>query len=141
MLPSSNALDGAPSAQGRRRVLVVEDEFLIRLLVCDELREAGYHVIEAIDGDEALSFLQHPIQLDLILSDVRMPGSIDGLGLLTYVKANLPALPVILMSGHLERGLAMSSGAAEFLAKPFSLNVVTDAVRLELEKSHDIAPL
>ena len=121
------------AAVAPRRVLVVEDEFLIRMIVCEELRECGYQVIEAANADEAVVILQAS-PLDLIISDVKMPGSIDGLGLLAVVKDSLPELPVILISGHLEPAQAIKFGAARFLRKPFSMDEIADAVKSELEK-------
>ena len=116
------------------RLLVVEDEVLIRFLVCDVLREAGYDVIEAADGDEALDVLKAGIRVDLMLSDVRMPGSTDGMALLAFVRQNLAELPVIITSGHLAPEIALAEGAAQFLAKPFKLVDALAAVELALVK-------
>lgn len=115
-------------------VLVVEDELLIRMMVSEELRDCGYQVIEAADADEALVILE-ACPPDLVISDVKMPGSLDGLGLLAAAKRSLPTLPVILVSAHLEAAEAMEEGAALFIPKPFSLGVIVDAVRDELAKS------
>jgi DNA-binding NtrC family response regulator len=114
-------------------VLVVEDELLIRLIVSDELREAGYDVIEAFNADEALTILRSPAPVDLIISDVRMPGSVDGLGLLVFVREAFPEIPVILTSGHLEAAHALASGAIQFLPKPFGLEVILGAVQNALK--------
>jgi len=63
-------------------VLLVEDEVLVRMMLADQLREAGCTVVEASDADEALLLLrQNLVRIDLVISDVRMPGSMDGLGL------------------------------------------------------------
>jgi CheY-like chemotaxis protein len=122
----------APSNQ-RIRLLVVEDEILIRMFVCDVLRDAGYDVIEAVCGDEAVNILKSGLTIDLVLSDVRMPGATDGLALLSFVRNNLDGLPVILTSGHLSPEIAFADGAAQFLAKPFK---IADALRvIELEAS------
>ena len=83
------------------RVLVVEDEFLIRTMVSDALRDAGLAVIEAIDADEAMRVLQSGVAIDLMFTDVRMPGSMDGLTLLKNCTQLFPDLPVIMTSGHL----------------------------------------
>lgn len=107
-------------------VLVVEDEWLIRLAVSEGLRETGWRVVEAADGVEAIDYIQSGAPLDLILSDVRMPGSVDGLALLTFAKRTLPDVPVILSSGHLEPAQAIAAGATDFLGKPYRI--------MELEK-------
>ena len=113
-------------------ILVVEDELLIRVVLSDELREAGHDVIEACDADEALTLLKARVHVDLVISDVRMPGSVDGMGLLAEIKSILPQLPVILTSGHLEAALALANGAVAFFPKPYALDAVLGATRRTL---------
>ena len=132
MVPSSDAPIGAQSAASRLRILFVEDELLIRLVVSDELREVGYEVVECFNADEAIILLQAGVRFDLIVSDVRMPGGVDGMGLLAFTKELYPDVPVILASGHLEPTLALRHGATRFLSKPYGIDVVVDAVRAEL---------
>jgi DNA-binding NtrC family response regulator len=135
MVPVSDTTQGAPYAAARDCILVVEDEFLIRMIVSDELRDADYDVIEACNADEALVILKSPVPVCLIISDVRMPGSMDGLGLLAEVRAVSPTLPVIITSGHLEPRLAIADGATRFLGKPYALDAIIGAVREELAKA------
>ena len=123
-----------PDAAFRKCILVVEDEVLIRSMLSDELRDLGLHVVEACDADEAVEFLNTRQPLDLIISDICMPGSMDGLGLLKVVKSTLPDLPVIIVSGHLDPGFAMMHGAAQFIEKPFMFDAVIQAVISELGK-------
>jgi DNA-binding NtrC family response regulator len=111
---------------------VVEDELLIRTMVSDELRDAGYDVVEAFNADEALLLLKSPLRVDLIISDVRMPGSLDGMGLLAAVRETQPKLPVIITSGHQDPGAAIAEGATYFLAKPYSIWTIMNAVHREL---------
>lgn len=122
------------ATERRVRILVVEDEVLIRLFVSDVLRDAGYDVVEAVNGDEASDILKADIPFDVILSDVRMPGIIDGLELLKFVRDTLVDLPVIITSGHLEPGVALAAGASQFLAKPFKVEEVLKVVELEIKK-------
>ena len=110
------------------RVLVVEDEFLIRMIVSDYLREIGFTVVEACSGDEAVAVLRSGVLFDVVFTDVRMPGSTDGLALLAYVRATQPDLPVVVTSGHLLPALALAGGAVEFLAKPCGLEQVAEAL-------------
>jgi CheY-like chemotaxis protein len=114
---------GDPFAASLGRILLVEDEMLVRAILADQLRDVGYVIVEACDADEALAVLRSGVRFDLIISDVRMPGSLDGLGLLSMVRATFPTLPVIITSGHLEPRLARADGAADFLAKPYPLAV------------------
>jgi CheY-like chemotaxis protein len=135
MVPSSDLPHSSPLAGARQCILVVEDEVLIRLMVSEMLRDAGYEVIEACDADEALAVLESAVRVDLIFSDVRMPGSLDGLGLLSVVKATSPALPVIIASAHLEPDGGLAAGASQVLLKPYLLNEVVALVRSELAKA------
>ena len=66
---------------GVQTILVVEDEFLIRFMLPDSLREIGYQVLEAVDGDEGFDILLSGQAVELIVTDVRMPGTIDGMEL------------------------------------------------------------
>jgi DNA-binding NtrC family response regulator len=132
METSSQRLQKCCADSSRKSILVVEDELLIRLIVCDELREAGHDVIEAFNADEALDVLNARACPDLVISDVRMPGSLDGLGLLAIIRETHPELPVIITSGHLEPGLAEASGACRFLAKPYAIELIIEAAESAL---------
>jgi DNA-binding NtrC family response regulator len=112
----------------RKCILVVEDELLIRFMLSDGLRDSGFHVIEACNADEALAILE-TARPDIIVTDVRMPGSIDGLGLLAKVRATFPALPVIITSGHLVSSEALSEGATSFVPKPYHLEAIVEMVQ------------
>lgn len=81
-------------------ILVVEDDPLIRFAMADYLRDCGYQVVEAVNGDEAKSLLDAPEPLiDLVFSDVHMPGTTDGFALARWVRAAYPDVAVILTSG------------------------------------------
>ena len=112
-------------------ILVVEDEFLIRMILSDSLRDAGYRVIEACNADEALVILD-TILPDLIISDVRMPGSLDGMGLLAAIKLIRPMLPVIITSGHFQATQALAAGADHFVPKPYKFGPMLKVVQDEL---------
>jgi CheY-like chemotaxis protein len=86
---------------GNQTILVVEDELLIRFVLTDVLREAGYQVVEACDGEEGLAVLLSGQTIDLIVTDIRMPGTIDGMELARRSKALDPSRCVIVCSGHL----------------------------------------
>lgn len=120
---------------GQDCILVVEDETIIRWAVADALRDAGYSVIEAVNGDEAVSIIRIGVPLDLVFSDVRMPGSLDGLALLDTIKRSVPQLPVLLTSGHCDPTLALDRGAARFVQKPYDLATVLAIVEDELGKA------
>ena len=85
----------------RDTVLVVEDEVLVRMVVADELRKAGYTVIEASSAHEALDLLRNGVDVRVIFSDVRMPGPMDGVGLARVVRSEFPMIKIVLTSGNL----------------------------------------
>lgn len=114
-----NAGAGSP----RPVVLVVDDESLIRWSLRERLLAAGYTVLEAETGLEALAvFAEHPV--GLMLLDLSLP-ELDGFGVLERVKRSRPACPVIVMTaydspGSAERATAL--GAAHFMTKPFDFD-------------------
>ena len=82
------------------RVLLVEDDVLLRFLLAEKLRKAGLGVIEAANADEAFSYIQTAAQIDLLFTDVQMPGSMDGVGLARRIRTGYPSVRIILTSGN-----------------------------------------
>lgn len=112
-----------------RRVLIVEDDFLIRQNVADYLTDAGFEIVEAESGDEALDLLAAHEPVDLIFTDVHMPGRADGNKLGLIAKQLRPGLPVIHASARPPTP-DMPPGAADlFIPKPYSLVDVLAAIR------------
>ena len=101
-------------------VLLVEDEILIRSAVAEFLRGAGYRVIEAADAGEAVAIFASGTQIDLVFSDVNMPGPMDGVGLVRWIADHHPGIHVILTSAISHARRAGESGAG-FLMKPYRL--------------------
>ena len=104
--------DAAPT------ILVVEDEPLIRLIVAQIVHEAGFPVIEAANATEAIYHFRNDSQISLMLSDVRMPGLIDGLGLARMVRAGWPDVKIIILSGRTAEDAALACGDV-YIVKPF----------------------
>jgi CheY-like chemotaxis protein len=101
------------------RILVVEDEVLIRAFIAEELRLAGFSVIEAGRAEEALTYINAGEQVDLVFSDIRMPGSLDGLQLAEILRDRHPDIPVILTSGNAP---TMHVGIVQaFVPKPYDV--------------------
>jgi CheY-like chemotaxis protein len=97
----SAVLNLTPENRQAPTVLLVEDEVLVRMMLADQLREAGCRVVEASDADEALLLLrQNLIRPGVVISDIRMPGSMDGLGLARVIRSECPELKLILISAH-----------------------------------------
>lgn len=119
-------------------ILLVEDEVLIRLVIADYLRECGYRVYEAVNADEAVAVLQSPaVSIDVVFSDVQMPGAMDGFGLARWVRANKPGVQVILTSG-VERSAEIAGTLCEagpMLAKPYPPQDVVDRIRRLVAKA------
>ena len=121
----------APTAQKLPAcVLVVEDEILIRVVIADELRAEGFAVVEAATADEALSYFQAGFQVDLVLSDIELPGILNGLELIRRLRADAPDLLTVLTSGY-------SPGFHEadaFLQKPYEVRQAVALVATLLRK-------
>ena len=111
---------------GAQTILVVEDEFLIRFMLADSLREIGYQVLEAADGDEGFEIIMSGQVIDLIVTDVRMPGAIGGMELTRRSKSLAPARPVIVCSADLLK--SESYPADEFLAKPYTIETLAGLI-------------
>lgn len=109
------------------RVLVVEDEVMLRLTISDELRGAGFSVIEAADADEAWAYLQAGGVADLLFTDICMPGSMDGLALARQVQATYPTLRVVVTSGLCNQ--LTDEWAGQFLPKPYGFDQAVQFVR------------
>ncbi len=107
-------------------VLVVEDEVVVRALLSDELRAANLRVVEAANADEAWAYLQSGGKADLMLSDVRMPGSMDGIELRRRVRAEFPAIKIVITSGNI--GPVIPGDVDAFLPKPYSFTKAIDVV-------------
>lgn len=117
---------GQGSTVRTQTILLVEDEFVIRLMLGDALRDAGYHVLEAGDGAEGLAVLLSGQPIDLMVTDVRMPGDIDGIELSRGSKASDASRPVIVWSGHLLPEEADPADA--FVSKPYLAQQLIDII-------------
>jgi CheY-like chemotaxis protein len=95
----------ADPTRGPIWVLVVEDETLIRLLAADILRDAGFEVVAAAHGGEAVAILKTTDQIDFVFTDIMMPGILNGFGLGAWIRSHRPGLPVAYCSGVLQSRL------------------------------------
>ena len=100
-------------------ILVVEDDALVRFAAAQILADAGFETVEAGDADQALDVLKNPEQaIDVLFTDVRMPGRMDGLVLAKIAQTKRPQLRVVVTSGYYERE-ELPRGA-DFIGKPWS---------------------
>jgi len=129
--PGVIALDEAvvvsgPGESHKPVILLVEDNVLVRFTTADILREEGFDVLEAVDSSEALALLTTGHPLDLIITDIRMPGSMDGVQLAGVIKNVRPNLPVALLSSHLEHD---QHQADVFIPKPYDPDQLVEVVK------------
>jgi CheY-like chemotaxis protein len=115
-MPCSDAAAGPT----RPYILVVEDDVLIRMALAELLRGRGAGVIEAVDGEEALAVLAAGTKLDLMISDIRMPGRVDGVQLAWRVRDSGAAIPIILTSAEAAPDELTKLGI--FIQKPYDLD-------------------
>ena len=112
----------------RTTVLIVDDELLVRWAIADYLQECGYKILAASNADEAIDALQkYEPAIQVVFSDIRMPGSMDGFGLATWVKQNRPEIAVILTSGNAQAEDAareLCDHVGEIIRKPYQFEHV-----------------
>jgi CheY-like chemotaxis protein len=106
-------------------VLVVEDDVISRYTLAEWLRFEGYEVLEAMSADEAVVIFASILSIDLVVTDIEMPGSMNGLDLAEQIKARFPALPVIVVSGKPFIDKLGIGTVTEFFPKPYDLSKLT----------------
>jgi len=111
------------------KILVVEDEALVRMVIAMHLADEGFEVLEAADADEALALLEADPAVRLVFTDVDMPGSRDGLQLSRYVRDRWPPVRIIVTSGKRMVDITDLPDGGMFFAKPYQLDALTMAIR------------
>jgi CheY-like chemotaxis protein len=117
-------------------ILFVEDEVLTRMDMAEFLRQSGYRVSEAATAAEAIDALSSKLTVDLVVTDVKMPGDMDGFALAEWIKTNCPGVEVIVASGDessKERAEQASTGVL-FLPKPYTGRALLDLVQQALTR-------
>jgi CheY-like chemotaxis protein len=109
------------------RILLVEDEMLVRELAYEDLTDAGHEVIAAGTGDEALSLLRDGQGFDVLFTDIRMPGAIDGWDLAAKAKQIAPGIKVVYATGLNDDTDRLDEGE-RMLAKPYRRNELLGAI-------------
>src|SRR5947199_5843202 len=99
-------------------VLVVEDEMLLRMRAVDMVEDAGFTSVEAVNADEAVAILESRSDIALLLTDIQMPGSMDGLKLAHAVHERWPPIRIILVSGQLRPASIDIPADSRFFGKP-----------------------
>jgi CheY-like chemotaxis protein len=115
----------APQAEGSETILVVDDEPLVRMLAVEQLQELGYLVLEAEDGPSALKILGSERPVSLLITDVGLPGGINGRQLADAARTNRPDLEVLFITGYAENAV-LNHGHLDkgmhVMTKPFQLD-------------------
>ena len=100
-------------------MLIVEDEFLLRMDAVDMIAAAGFEVVEAANADEAIEILEARRDITVVFTDIQMPGSMDGLKLARAVRGRWPPIKIVATSGHLQcRGNGSARRRAVSAASP-----------------------
>ena len=117
--------------QSQGTVLVVEDSRDVADVTSSLLEQLGFRVVRAENASEALRHLQQGIQVDLVFSDIVMPGAIDGLGLAQACRERFPDIPILLTSGYSDAAGA-AEGHYDILHKPFELSALEHAIEMAI---------
>jgi CheY-like chemotaxis protein len=124
----------AAAPDGHETLLLVEDEAAVRQMVAASLARCGYHVIEAADGEAALLLWnKHAARIDLLLTDMVMPGRLSGHDLALRLRADRPELKVVYISGYGAHDLVNEPWSI-LVEKPFQLSTLAQALRARLDQ-------
>jgi CheY-like chemotaxis protein len=126
---------GAPSARREERILVVEDDAVVRELVVEVLQDLGYSPLQASDGTSGLRIVESTATVDLLVTDIGLPG-LNGRELANAAREHRPGLKVLLITGYAESA-AVTGGilnaGMEMLTKPFAVDALAAKVTALLE--------
>ncbi|BCI72792.1 hypothetical protein SPKIRA_36220 [Sphingomonas paucimobilis] len=125
-----------PPARSGETVLIVDDEPSVRMLVTDVLEELGYTAIEAADGAAGLSVLQSDVRIDLLVSDVGLPGGMNGRQMADAARVTRPDLKVLFITGFAQNA-AVGNGQLEpgmhVMTKPFAMEAMATRIKALIE--------
>jgi CheY-like chemotaxis protein len=110
-------------------ILIVEDEFLIRMDAVDTIRSGGFDVVEAENADGAISILESRFDITIVFTDVQMPGSMDGLKLAAAIRGRWPPILIVATSGLVEIREDDLPAGSRFLPKPYSPRQIVGVLR------------
>ena len=125
-------LPDVPRARQGETVLVVDDEPTVRMLVTDVLEDLGYRALEAGDGASGLKVLQSDARIDLLVTDVGLPGGMNGRQVADAARSVRPGLTVLFITGYAENAVLSHGHLAPgmyVLTKPFDMSVLGTRIR------------
>ncbi|WP_240535314.1 response regulator [Bradyrhizobium sp. YR681] len=111
-------------------ILIVEDDFLIRMNAADIVRDMGFDVLEAADADEAVKLLETVPEITVVFTDIQMPGSMDGLRLAEVIRHRWPPVLLLITSGLLSPADNDIPRGARFMAKPYLPTQLQDQLEM-----------
>lgn len=120
------------SAEKSQAILVVEDEPDVRRSAVEALLAMGYRTIEAADSGQALGQLERHSDIDLLLTDVRMPGAMDGAELAFTVRSRWPTMGIVVLSGYFDPTMSRLPRGVGFLAKPYRIKELQEVIDQQL---------
>lgn len=116
-------------SESEKIVLVLEDEACLRMLVAEVLKELNLNVIALPSADVGYMLLQkHSAHIDLVLSDIRMPGKMNGVDLANKISMEWPHIGIVLTSGYEAQAMAGLTKPTAFLPKPWTISAVQEAI-------------
>jgi CheY-like chemotaxis protein len=134
----ATAGDPERSIAAHQTVLVVEDDPSVRAFAIRCIQASGYRVIAAESGDEAFDLINEHVSIDLLFTDIMMPGKLCGWGLAREARRVLPDLPVVFASGYTAEALTAGAQFPErsiFLAKPYRLAALRSSIEAAMKAS------
>jgi len=117
------------SESRRPVVLIVEDEFLLRMHAVDMIQAAGFDVVEAGNADQAIDILETRPDITVVFTDIQMPGSMDGLKLAQAIRGRWPPIKIVATSGHVSVTQKDLPDGGRFLPKPYSPHEIAGVLR------------
>jgi CheY-like chemotaxis protein len=117
------------SASRKPVVLIVEDEFLLRMDASEMIEAAGFEVVEASNADQAIEILEARPDITVVFTDIQMPGSMDGLKLAQAIRGRWPPIKIVATSGHVGVRETDLPEGGRFVPKPYSSGQVTGVLR------------
>jgi two-component system, response regulator PdtaR len=109
-----------PAASQKAVILVVEDEPFLRFLAADVLEEEGFDVAEAANAENAMRVLESRQDINLVFTDIALPGDLDGMDLVRHVQHRWPHIQLVITSGQTKPSPAEMPEDGRFIAKPYS---------------------
>ena len=113
----------------RPTVLVVEDDFLLRMDAVTIVGNAGFRAVEAANADEAIAIIEADPNIHVVFTDVQMPGSMDGLRLARFIKHRWPPIKIVATSGRVRVSKSDLPEGSVFVPKPYSPELIISALR------------